>query len=189
MTGDAIRPTAPIAVALGVIALVAGAVATHAASARPAAATAAAAELDRVERYGIPLVAYATVRRDDGTYRRMLIDPDILAGLAPGADLPDGTRILMETYYSPQRVSTVFHKLKSGGAWEYGSFAAARPDLDTRPQASCLSCHARAGGTDFTFTAPSIWAAAEGRGASDFGCSRGGRSPCGPATYRDGAAR
>lgn len=137
--------------------------------------------------YGLELASYAIVRRDDGTYRRMLVSPEALEQLPQGNVLPNGTRILMETFYQPDRVSTVFHKQKVEGAWHYGSFPASRPDLSVRPQASCLSCHARAAETDFTFTLPSLSAAAEGHGPSDFVCGRGGRSPCSLETYLEGA--
>lgn len=142
-----------------------------------------------IQAYGLDLVAYATVRRNDGSYRRMLIASDALRSVAPDAPLPDGTRILMETYYRPDQVGTVFHKQKVRGKWQYGSFSAARPDLTVQPRASCLSCHAGAARTDFTFTLPSIRAVAAGGAPSDFTCDRGGRSPCGADTYRDGAAR
>ncbi|MEO1200194.1 MAG: cytochrome P460 family protein [Pseudomonadota bacterium] len=149
----------------------------------------ARAGLEQVSDYGINLIAYATVRRTDGTYRRMLITPESLDEMTDGADLPEGTRILMETYYNPGQVGTVFHKQKVGGGWNYGSFSAARPDLATSPRASCLACHARASDTDFTFTLPSVMTAAESGIASDFTCDRGGRAPCGPHVYRNGAGR
>ncbi|MEO0831054.1 MAG: cytochrome P460 family protein, partial [Pseudomonadota bacterium] len=103
--------------------------------------------------------------------------------------LPDGTRILMESYYTPGEAGTVFHKQKVAGKWQYGSFSgtgAAR--FETRPQASCLSCHATAAATDFTFTRPSLDAASR-HGLSQFTCDRGGRSPCDPHVYTEGAAR
>ena len=141
-----------------------------------------------VGRYGLDLVPYTTVRRSDGTYRRMLTQPTTLAALAAGGPPPEGARILMETYYSPGRVSTVFHMEKRQGRWRYGSFPAAAPDLATRPQASCLSCHAGAADRDLVFTLPSLRAVAAGGAVSDFTCARGGRSPCDAETYRRGAA-
>ena len=144
-------------------------------------------DLEIVSRYGPDLAAYATVRRDDGTYRRMLVSPEALEPSGADGALPEGTRILMETYYRPGQVGTVFHKRRVGGAWHYGSFPAARPDLTVRPQASCLACHARAAETDFTLTLPSLRKAAEGKGPSDFTCDRGGRSPCSLQTYLEGA--
>ncbi|WP_306118414.1 MULTISPECIES: hypothetical protein [unclassified Roseitalea] len=145
--------------------------------------------LATVERYGEDFVAYAIVRRTDGSFRRMLIAPEVLAAVQADAPLPEGTRILMETYHRPDRVGTVFHKLKAGGRWQYGSLSGTgRIDLATGPKASCLSCHARAAETDLTFTLPAIRAAAAGHGLSDFECGRGGRSPCALDVYRDGAA-
>ncbi len=158
-----------MAALVGVAGLAGGQVGTTHASDTP---------VENADDHGIDVVPYAIVQRSDGTYRRMLIDRASLEKTAPGGDLPDGTRILMETYYSPGRRSTVFHKERVDGKWLYGSFPSGRPSLDTRNQMSCLSCHTRAAATDFTFTLPSIWQVAEGGAMSDFRCERGGRSPC-----------
>ncbi|HIC80393.1 MAG TPA: hypothetical protein EYP07_05420, partial [Kiloniellaceae bacterium] len=117
-----------------------------------------APDRDLVDRYGPDLVAYATVRRSDGTYRRMLTQPETLTAVAAEGVPPDGARILMETYYRPGQVSTVFHMEKVAGRWAYGSFSAStsNPNLATRPQASCLSCHAGAAETDLVYTLPSL---------------------------------
>lgn len=147
------------------------------------ASVAWAAALPETDRYGEAYVTYAEVHRSDGTYRRMLTTPDVLKSARLGEPLPDGTRILMETYYRPEQLSTVFHKQKVDGKWLYGSFnGRGTVDLATRPQASCLSCHARAATTDFTFTRPSLDAAAA-LGLHRFDCDRGGRSPCEPEAY------
>ena len=140
-----------------------------------------------IQRYGLDLVPYATVRRPDGSYRRMLTQPEPLEALAAADTPPEGTRILMETYYQPGRVATVFHMQKVEGRWAYGSFPAGAPDLSTRPQASCLSCHGGAAATDLVYTLPSLRAVAAGQSASDFTCERGGRSPCDAEVYRKGA--
>lgn len=153
----------------------------------PAPGGATDRSLPAVDAYGLDLVAYATVRRDDGTYRRMLVSPEALPPIASGGPPPDGTRILMETYYTPGSASTVFHMQKVGGRWLYGSFPTGRPDLSVRAQATCLSCHAGAADSDLVFTLPSLRAAAGGAGPSDFRCERGGRTPCPAETYRDGA--
>ncbi|MEM8837703.1 MAG: cytochrome P460 family protein [Pseudomonadota bacterium] len=146
-----------------------------------------AASLPETDRYGETFVVYAQVDRSDGTYRRMLTTPDVLNRLRNDEPLPDGTRILMETYYRPGELSTVFHKQKVEGKWQYGSFnGRGTVNLSTRPQASCLSCHARAAATDFTFTQPSL-VAAPGQGLTRFTCDRGGRSPCDLETYLAGA--
>ncbi|MEO0976507.1 MAG: cytochrome P460 family protein [Pseudomonadota bacterium] len=159
------------------------------ASAAAGMAAVAATGLPETDRYGETYVTYAQVDRPNGTYRRMLVTPETLAAIRPGAPLPDGTRILMESYYAPGEVGTVFHKEKVAGRWQYGSFSGAgEPRFETRPQASCLSCHATAAATDFTFTRPSLDAASQ-RGMSRFTCDRGGRSPCDPHVYSDGAAR
>ena len=144
---------------------------------------------DIVDRYGLDLVAYATVRRSDGSYRRMLTQPETLAAVAAEGVPPEGARILMETHYRPGRVSTVFHMEKVAGRWAYGSFSASTsdPNLATRAQASCLSCHAGAAATDLVYTLPSLRAFAAGGAASDFACDRGGRSPCDTGVYEMGA--
>ncbi len=154
-----------------------------------ALATAAwAASLVETDRYGETFITYAQVDRTNGTYRRMLTTPDVLAAARSGTPLPDGTRIFMESYYSPGQIGTVFHKQKVDGRWKYGSFSGQGPvDLTTRPQASCLSCHAQAAETDFTFTRP-LLDAAPTVGLSTVICDRGGRTPCDPAVYLEGVA-
>lgn len=135
------------------------------------------------DRYGGTFVTYAQVDRTDGTYRRMLTTPDVLEVAEQGEPLPDGARILMETYYSPGNLSTVFHMEKVDGQWWYGSFnGLGTVNLSTRPQASCLSCHSRAAETDFTFTRPSL-DLARTLGETQVTCDRRGRSPCDLATY------
>ncbi|MEL7348267.1 MAG: cytochrome P460 family protein [Pseudomonadota bacterium] len=153
------------------------------------AASAGAEMLTSTDRYGERFVAYAQVDRTDGTYRRMLTTVDVLEAAQSGAPLPDGARILMETYYSPGDLSTVFHKQKVDGQWRYGSFnGQGTVNLSTRPQASCLSCHARAAETDFTFTKPSLDAALS-LGETQVTCDRGGRSPCNLSVYLEAAAK
>lgn len=146
------------------------------------------ASLEQTTRYGEELVVYALVDRSDGTYRRMLTSPEALE-LAKSCDpLPDGTRILMETFHAPGELSTVFHKQKVAGRWQYGSFnGLGEVDLSTRPQASCLSCHASAAETDFTFTRHAL-DAARSNGLSKSFCDRGGRKPCAASAYRIEAA-
>lgn len=139
--------------------------------------------LETTTRYGMSLVTYAQVDRSDGSYRRMLTTQDVLNAAQPGLPLPEGARILMESHYSPGVVGTVFLKEKVDGKWQYGSFPGSGPvDLTTRPQASCLSCHAEAAQTDFTYTKPSLDAALT-RGMTQFACDRPGRSPCALAHY------
>lgn len=150
------------------------------------AAAAFAENLTSTDRYGDVFIAYAQVDRTDGTYQRMLTTPDILEAVKAGVSLPDGTRILMETYYSPGNLSTVFHKQKVDGRWQYGSFnGQGAVSLSTRPQASCLSCHSRAAETDFTFTRPLLDGALT-LGETRLTCDRSGRSPCDLQTYLEG---
>jgi len=150
-----------------------------------AIATAAMAKsLTETQRYGETFVTYAQVDRMDGTYRRMLTTPDVLRAAREGEPLPDGTRILMETYYSPGQLSTVFHMQKVNRRWQYGSFnGQGTVNLATRPQVSCLSCHSRAAETDFTFTRPAL-DAARNFGEARLLCDRGGRRPCDLQIYR-----
>lgn len=145
-----------------------------------------AATLSSTDRYGESFITYAQVDRTDGSYRRMLTTSDVLEAAQAGVPLPDGARILMETYYRPGEFSTVFHKQKVDGRWEYGSFnGMGTVNLSTRPQASCLSCHARAAETDFTFTRPALNSALQ-FGEGRMACDRGGRSPCDLESYLHG---
>lgn len=146
-----------------------------------------ASSLPETDRYGETFVTYAQVDRSDGSHRRMLTTPEVLERADSGAPLPEGTRILMETYYRPGELSTVFHAQKVEGRWQYGSFnGRGSVDLATRPQASCLSCHAAAAETDFTFTRPALDAALA-QGLSQFRCDRGGRNPCALEVYSRGS--
>ncbi len=137
--------------------------------------------------YGLALSHYATVRRSDGTYRRMLATPDAIAAAKAGQSAPDGARILMETFYRPGAASTVFHMEKVDGRWRFGSFSQGAVDLSTAPRASCATCHIGAAETDLVYTMPSLAAFAEGGGPSDFTCARGGRAPCDASVYVAGA--
>ncbi|MEL6478261.1 MAG: cytochrome P460 family protein [Pseudomonadota bacterium] len=140
--------------------------------------------METTNRYGETFVVYAQVDRSDGTYRRMLTTPQTLEVARAGQPLPDGTRILMETYYRLGVLSTVFHKQKVAGRWQYGSFSGTGAvNLSTRPQASCLSCHAGAADTDFTFTRPAL-DAAKVRGLTTSYCDRSGRRPCALSAYQ-----
>ena len=152
------------------------------------APAAGADPLTSTDRYGDTFVAYVQVDRTDGTYRRMLTTPDVLEAAEQGVPLPDGARILMETYYSPGSLSTVFHKEKVDGQWHYGSFnGRGAANLSTRPQASCLACHSGAAETDFTFTKPSLEAALT-LGETQITCDRRGRSPCDLHVYLESIA-
>ncbi|MEP2784989.1 MAG: hypothetical protein ABJP33_21540 [Pseudoruegeria sp.] len=150
-------------------------------------ATAVAETLVETNRYGGTYIAYAQVHRPDGTYRRMLTTLDILEAAASGAPLPNGTHILMESYYAPGEIGTVFHKRKVDGKWQYGSFSGTgNIDLSTEPRVSCLSCHAQVVKTDFTFT-HQLMEHALADGFSTVHCNRTGRTPCDAVTYRFGS--
>ena len=134
--------------------------------------------LEKNHLYGEPLVTYAQVDRPDGTYRRMLIPIETLENVKEDQALPNGTRILMETYGSTGNIGTVFISEKVDGQWLFGSFlGGGKVDFTTRAQASCLSCHINAADTDFVFTRPSLNSALE-LGTTYFSCDRRGRSPC-----------
>jgi len=137
------------------------------------------------DNYGLDLVHYTTVERSDGTYRRMLIERAALDAVRETGTIPDGTRILMETYYNPGELSTVFHKQKSGERWRYGSFnGLGEPNLRVGVGLSCLTCHTGAAETDLTFTKPSVIAVAKGAAPTVQTCDRGGRRPCALHLYR-----
>ncbi|MDX8355023.1 cytochrome P460 family protein [Cognatiyoonia sp. IB215182] len=153
------------------------------------AIAARALPLETTDRYGDAFVTYAQVDRADGTYRRMLTTPNVLSAVENGAEIPDGARILMETYYRPGSLSTVFQMRKDDGAWSFGSFNGnGTVDLTTRPQASCLSCHAGAAEQDFVFTRPSLERAGL-QGEQALFCDRGGRRPCPLLTYSEGVSQ
>ncbi|MBD3886158.1 cytochrome P460 family protein [Phormidium tenue FACHB-886] len=130
---------------------------------------------------------YATVSRSDGSFRQMFVDSDSIAAIRPGEPLPDGTLMVMETWYSPEDLGTVFVKQKQNGEWQYGSFSPDRPDYQMRFSGSCHSCHAPFPDTDFTFTKPLLEAALQTRQLQSAYCDRGGRTPCNPEVYSPNA--
>ncbi len=132
---------------------------------------------------GRPLLHYATIARNDGSFRRFLVSGDALAPIEPGRPLPDGTAIAMETFYGPAGRSTVFVKEKRGGAWLYGSFEPGRPDwTGIKAKTVCHACHIDAA-EDLTFTLPSLAAFRGTRSPQRFLCDRPGRTRCDAALY------
>lgn len=134
-------------------------------------------------KYERNLAHYATVSRSDGSFRRMFIDEHSFPFIQPGEPLPDGTLIVMETWYSPENVGTVFVKQKRNAQWQYGSFHPTRPDYQMRFRASCHRCHAPFPDTDFTLTKPLLEAALKTQQVQTADCDRPGRTPCAPQAY------
>lgn len=153
--------------------------------------SATSAALQPQDRYDRRLVHYATVSRSDGSFRQMFIDENSIPGgmagpnavVQPGEVLPDGTLIVMETWYSPENIGTVFVKQKQDGEWQYGSFSPDRPDYQLSFSGSCHSCHAPFPDTDFTLTKPLLEAALKTQQVQTAFCDRPGRTPCEPEIY------
>jgi hypothetical protein len=101
-------------------------------------------------KYDRSLVHYATVSRSDGSFRQMFVEQDAIAAIQPGEPLPDSTLIVMETWYSPDSIGTVFIKQKQEGEWLYGSFNPAQPNYQMSFSGSCHRCHAPFSEADFT---------------------------------------
>lgn len=132
---------------------------------------------------GKTLKHYATIARNDGSFRRLWIDEPSLAGIRRGEPLPDGTTIAMETFYGPKQRATVFIKRKEEGKWLYGSFEPGTPDWsDMKSKTVCHACHIDAA-VDLTFTLPVLAKFREGAAPLRFLCDQPGRVPCEPTFY------
>ncbi len=129
-------------------------------------------------------VYYGTVERPDGSFRRMSIDQVSAPQVQPDQPLPEGTTILMETWYSPERASTVFVKTKQAGGWVYGSFRPGQPDLSAQERASCHRCHVPFQEVDGTLTLPLLIASLQTDQPPTVLCDRPGRLPCDPEAYQ-----
>lgn len=134
-------------------------------------------------KYDRQLAHYATVARADGSFRQMFIEQPVIDRIQPGTPLPDGTLIVMETWYSPTNVGTVFVKQKQNGDWQYGSFSPGQPNYQMRSGGSCHSCHAPFPETDFTLTKPLLDAALKTQRVQTSVCDRPGRTPCEAESY------
>lgn len=134
-------------------------------------------------KYDRRLAHYATVFRSDGSFRQMFIDEAAIAAIQPGKPLPNGTLIVMETWYSPENLGTVFVKQKQEGRWQYGSFNPAQPDYQMSFSSNCHSCHVPFWEQDFTLTKPLLEAALQTRQVQTSFCNRAGRAPCNPKAY------
>ena len=132
---------------------------------------------------GKSLQHYATIARNDGSFRRLWIDAPSLAGIRRDAPLPDGTTIAMETFYGPTNRATVFIKRKEEGKWLYGSFEPGTPDwTDMKSKTVCHACHIDAA-ADLTFTLPVLAKFRQTGKPARFLCDQPGRVPCEPGLY------
>jgi len=134
-------------------------------------------------KYDRSLIHYATVSRSDGSFRQMFVEESVVDAVHPGEPLPDNTLIVMETWYSPENVGTVFVKQKQDGEWLYGSFEPAQPNYQMSFSGSCHRCHAPFPATDFTLTKPLLEAALQTQQVQTAFCDRPGRTPCEPEIY------
>lgn len=157
----------------------------------PSIADKTSIEIKIQPKYDRSLAHYATVSRSDGSFRQMFVNEEAIhrrsaesnATIQPGKPLSDGTLIVMETWYSPENLGTVFVKQKQNGEWQYGSFSPDRLNYQMRFSGSCHSCHAPFPETDFTLTKPLLEAALQTRQVQTAYCDRAGRTPCDPTAY------
>lgn len=126
---------------------------------------------------------YAQVQRSDGTYRAMLADRALLAALRSGAPPPEGATILMESYYRPGEIGSIFAKRLEGGRWLYASFQPGEPIPDFAPRPQCDLCHRAAEDRGGTFTLPLLARFAEEGELQRTLCPRSGRRPCRASVY------
>jgi hypothetical protein len=136
---------------------------------------------------GKTLTQYATIARDDGSFRRFWVDEASLKAMSAEA-LPDGAMIAMETFYGPQKPATIFIKQRQDGKWLYGSFEPGKPDWSgMKGKTVCHACHMDAK-ADLTFTLPTLASFAASRKPLRFECPRPGREPCEDAVYHGATA-
>lgn len=143
----------------------------------------ALSSLQSQSKYDRTLAHYATVSRSDGSFRRVFIEAKAIAAIQPEKPLPNGTLIVMKTWYSPENLGTVFVKQKQGEEWQYGSFNPAQPNYQLSFSGSCHSCHAPFPETDFTLTQPLLQAAVQTCQVQTAYCDRPGRTPCEPNAH------
>jgi hypothetical protein len=127
---------------------------------------------------------YATVNRVDGTYRQMFINEQALQAWQAGSPLPEGTFIVMETYYSPIVESTNFTKqMTATDGFHYGSFSPNNPSFEVRQNMSCTNCHQASTDVNGTFTLPMLAQAIETGEVMQTLCNNSGRIACDADTY------
>lgn len=152
----------------------------------PAAGLAAAGIAWSASDHTAGLARYAHVGRPDGAYREMLVDEMTLVAFRAGGRAVEGSTILMESYYTPGVVGSVFAKRWQGGRWLYASFRPGEPLPEFRPLPQCTACHRAAEATAGTFTQAMLERFATGGRLQRTFCDRPGRSPCLPAVYAAG---
>ncbi|MBD3887429.1 cytochrome P460 family protein [Phormidium tenue FACHB-886] len=140
-------------------------------------------EVQAQSKYDRTLAHYATVSRSDGSFRQMFVNEESIAAIQPGEPLPNGTLLVMESWYSPENLGTVFVKQKQNGEWQYGSFSPDRPNYQMRFSGSCHRCHAPFSEIDFTLTKPLLEIALQTRQVQTAYCNRSGRTPCASEAY------
>lgn len=160
----------------------------QASSATTTSAEATAPSWQAQLKYDRNLVHYATVSRSDRSFRQMFVEQDAIAAIQPGEPLPDNTLIVMETWYSPDSIGTVFTKQKQEGEWLYGSFNPAQPNYQMSFSGSCHRCHAPFSEADFTLTKPLLEVALQTQQVQTAFCDRAGRTPCEPEAYAPNAS-
>ncbi|WP_205602565.1 hypothetical protein [Chelativorans alearense] len=126
---------------------------------------------------------YARVDRADGSYREMLVDAATLNALQANTPLPEGATILMESYYRPGEIGSIFAKRFEGGRWLYGSFRSGEPLPTFSPMPQCAGCHRAAGASEETFTLRMLERFAQTGALQQTHCNRAGRAPCEASIY------
>lgn len=126
---------------------------------------------------------YGQVDRGDGTYRQMLVDDRTLRAMQEDEPLGDGATILMESYYRPGEIGSIFAKRFEGGRWLYGSFGEGEPMPAFSPRPQCSFCHRTANDLEGTFTLPMLERFARTGVPQRTSCGRTGRSPCKASVY------
>lgn len=138
---------------------------------------------DTVQRYGRQWLFYAQVDKAGDYLRRMFIEPAVAAQVGRNGELPDGTLLLMETWFGENQ-STVFIRQKRNGQWLSGSFAPDSPAFTVGLQTSCNNCHQRAESTDLTFTRPLLLRSIQQRAFQRIECDQPSFTPCDLSVYQ-----
>lgn len=128
-------------------------------------------------------VRYARVDRTDDTFRELFVDEDTLSALRSDQPVSDGATIMMESYYRPGEIGSIFAKRRENGRWLYGSFSLGEPLVAFRPQPQCSGCHMAADDSDGVFTLSLLQRFADTGEPQRIECARAGRTPCNRAVY------
>ncbi|MBP2833754.1 hypothetical protein J8281_16280 [Aquimarina sp. U1-2] len=142
---------------------------------------------DVINRYGKQWMFYAQVDKKGDYVRRMFIEisRNEKSSLSNNpSELPLGTLILMETWFSKGQ-STVYLRKKVGkDQWESGSFSPKLPSFDTSESVSCNSCHSVAKKTDQTFTLPLLKKYIDQEKLQRIVCNENSFTPCNLNVYQ-----